>query len=74
MQEGSNATDPGTRNKRVLMLAALIVLVTFFWVLIFMYTNLPGIALIGIGLLCLLVLSLATAWTAMAFPTRRAHR
>jgi len=74
MQEGSNAIDPGTRNKRVLMLAALIVLVTFFWVLIFMYTNLPGIALIGIGLLCLLVLSLATAWTAMAFPTRRAHR
>ena len=74
MQEGSNATDPGTRNKRVLMLAALIVLVTFFWVLIFMYTNLPGIALIGIGLLCLLVLSLATAWTAMAFPPRRAHR
>lgn len=60
----------GERGKRALILTVLIVVVTFFWVLLLMYTNLPNLALAGIGLLSLLVLSVATAWTAIAFPSR----
>jgi len=60
----------GSRGKRALILTVMIVAVTFFWVLMLLYTNLPTWAMAGIGLLCLLVLSLATAWTAMAFPSR----
>ena len=59
-----------SRGKRALILTVMIVAVTFFWVLMLLYTNLPTWAMAGIGLLCLLVLSLATAWTAMAFPSR----
>jgi len=36
--------------------------------LILMYTNLPTMALAGIGLLSLIVLAVGTAWTAMAYP------
>ncbi len=60
----------GTRGQRALILTVLIVTVTFFWVLLLLYTNLPTLALAGIGMVCLLVLSVATAWTAMAFPSR----
>lgn len=60
----------GTRGQRALILTVLIVTVTFFWILLLLYTNLPTLALAGIGLVCLLVLSVATAWTAMAFPKR----
>lgn len=70
MQAGSKTIESSTRKKRALMLAALIVVVTLFWVLIMLYTNLPTIALAGIGLLSLVALALATAWTAMAFPGR----
>lgn len=63
-------TGFGTRGQRAIVLTILIVTVTFFWVLILLHTNLPTIALTGIGLLSLLVLSVATAWTAMAFPSR----
>lgn len=60
----------GTRGKRALILTVLLVAVTFFWVLMLLYTNLPVWAMAGIGLVSLLLLSLATAWTAMAFPSR----
>lgn len=60
----------GTRTRRSLILTVLIVVVTFFWVQILLYTNLPPLALVGLGLLSLLVLAIATAWTAMAFPGR----
>ena len=60
-------------RNRSLMLTALIVVVTLFWVVMLLYTNLPTIALAGIGLLSLLLLSVATAWTAMAVPNRKAQ-
>lgn len=70
MQTNNTKKGLGTRGQRAFILAALIVIVTFSWVLMLMYTSLPTLALVGIALLSLLVLSLATAWTAMAFPGR----
>lgn len=53
---------------RSVMLVALIVVVTLFWVLMLAYTNLPTLALGLIAVVSVLLLSLATAWTAMALP------
>jgi len=58
------------RRRRPLLLTVLIVIITFFWILLMLYTNLPTLAMAGIGLVSLLVLAVATAWTAMAFPSR----
>ena len=70
MQANDTKTVSGTAARRAIILTLLIVAVTFFWVLILLYTNLPTFALAGVGLLSLLVLAVATAWTAMAFPGR----
>ncbi|MGY6553587.1 MAG: hypothetical protein ACXIUM_03595 [Wenzhouxiangella sp.] len=70
MQTGRNTINSGERKKRALMLAALVVIVSLFWVVIMLFTNLPTMALAGIGLISLVLLALATAWTAMAFPSR----
>lgn len=58
------------RRRRPLLLTVLIVTITFFWVGLMLYTNLPTLVMAGIGLVSLLVLAVATAWTAMAFPSR----
>lgn len=58
------------RGGRALILTVLIVAVTFFWVLMLVQGGLPGWALAGIAVLSLVVLAVATAWTAMAFPGR----
>ncbi len=70
MQANDANNDGSVRGRRSLILTVLIVSVTFFWVLILTYTDLPMIALAGIGVLSLLLLSVATAWTTMAFPSR----
>jgi len=70
VQANDNNKGTAARGRRALILTVLIVVVTFFWVLLLLYTNLPNLALAGIGLVSLLVLSVATAWTAMAFPSR----
>lgn len=70
MQAKESSKGLGTPGKRALMLSVLIVAVTFSWVLMLMYGNLPTLVLAGIALLSLLVLALATAWTALAFPSR----
>ncbi len=70
MQANDAKTGVSTASRRSLILTALIVAVTFFWVLMLFYTNLPTIALAGLALVSLLVLSVATAWTAMAVPSR----
>lgn len=63
-------TGSGGRSHRALILTVMIVLVTFFWVVILLNSNLPTLALVGFGLLSLAVLAVATAWTAVAFPSR----
>lgn len=68
MQTANNQTGLSTPKRRMLILAALIVTVTLFWVILLYFTNLPTLALAGIGLVSIITLSIATAWTAMAVP------
>jgi len=70
VQSKDNSSLAGPAGRRALILTFLIVAVTFFWVLILFYTNLPTAALAAVAVLSVLVLSVATAWTAMAFPSR----
>lgn len=70
MADNKAKTGSNGRSHRALILTVMIVLVTFFWVVILLNTNLPILALVGIGLLSVLVLAVATAWTAVAFPSR----
>lgn len=71
MASNDNDKSMGARAVRVLITTALIVVVTFFWVLMLVYTNLPVLVLAAIALVSLLTLSVATAWTAIAFPKRK---
>ncbi len=70
MQDTNEKSGMSTAGRRSIILATLIVVVTFVWALLLLYTNLPMLALGGIALLSLVLLSVATAWTAMAFPSR----
>ena len=72
MQNTNDKSGMSAAGRRSIILATLIVVVTFLWVLLLLYTNLPMLALGGIALLSLVLLSVATAWTAMAFPSRSA--
>jgi len=63
-----NAVVTQSVTRRAILLVALIVIVTLFWVLMLAYTNLPIIALFGIGVVSIALLAVATAWTAMALP------
>lgn len=70
MNKQEHDKDMSARRRRPLLLTVLIVTITFFWVVLMLYTNLPMLVMAGIGLVSLLVLAVATAWTAMAFPSR----
>ena len=70
MQTNDQTTDMSSVRRRSLLLTALIVIVTMFWVVMLLYTNLPTLALVGVGIVSLLLLAVATAWTAMAVPKR----
>jgi hypothetical protein len=61
-------------SRRAVLVAALIAIVTLFWVALLVYTNLPTMAMAGIALVSLLLLSVATAWAAMAVPGRRSDQ
>jgi hypothetical protein len=63
--------NQSTARRRSMILAALIVVVTLFWALMLFNTNLPMLALAAIAVVSLALLSVATAWTAIAFPQRR---
>ncbi|MEM1081841.1 MAG: hypothetical protein AAGH65_09700 [Pseudomonadota bacterium] len=54
---------------RTVLLSILMVVVTLFWVMLVLNTNLPPLLLLGIGLLSILILSIATAWAALVVPT-----
>jgi hypothetical protein len=66
----NKASWVGTAGRRTIIVASLIAVVTLFWVVLLVYTNLPAIALAGIALLSILLLSVATAWAAIAVPRR----
>lgn len=70
MKSETNRSWVVTARRRSIIVAALIAIVTLFWVVLLLYTNLPTIALAGVGLVCLVLLSVATAWAAMAGPKR----
>ena len=55
---------------RTIVVVGLIGVLTPFWVYLVFFTNLPELALAGIALLMLLILSTATAWAAVAVPHR----
>jgi len=67
----NNGSWVGTARRRSIIVAALIAIVTLFWVVLLLYTNLPTLALAGVALVCLVLLSVATAWAAIAVPRRR---
>lgn len=57
----------------MIVVAALIAIVTLVWVALLMYTNLPTMVLGAIALVSLVLLSVATAWAAIAAPNRSSH-
>ncbi|MBY6205189.1 hypothetical protein [Halomonas denitrificans] len=57
-------------GRRIAVTASLIVIVTLAWVVLLFRTDLPLLAMIGIGVVSLLLLSVAVAWAAMAVPRR----
>lgn len=71
MESKNNVSWIGTAGRRTIIVASLIAVVTLFWVALLVYTNLPTVALVGIALISLLLLSIATAWAAIAVPARR---
>ncbi len=70
MGSENNQSWVGTVRNRMIVLACLIAVVTLLWVVLLLYTNLPTIALAGIALVSLVLLSVATAWAAIAAPNR----
>lgn len=60
-----------TATLRTILLVVLIGVVVPFWYYLVFFTNLPMIALAGIALVMLLLLSTAMAWSAVAIPRRR---
>lgn len=61
----------GTAGRRTIIVTALIAVVTLFWVVLLVYTNLPTLVLAGVALISILLLSVASAWAAAAIPRRR---
>jgi len=70
VESENNTSWAGTARRRSIIVAALIAIVTLLWVVLVLYTNLPTIALAGVALISLLLLSTATAWAAVAIPRR----
>jgi len=62
-----------TAALRTIVTSALIVVVTMFWVYLLFFTNISMLALSGIALVCLLLLSAASAWATTAIPRRDSH-
>lgn len=71
MEPETNGSWVGTAGLRTIVVVSLIAVLTPFWIYLVFFTDLPELALAGIALLILLILSTATAWTAIAVPARR---
>lgn len=59
-----------TATFRTIILVVLIGVVVPFWIYLVFFTNLPMLVLAVIALVMLLLLSTATAWSAIAIPRR----
>jgi apolipoprotein N-acyltransferase len=70
MESNGKSSWVGTAGRRTLLLVALIAVLVPFWLYLAFYTNLPMLALAGIAVLILLLLSLTMAWAATAMPRR----
>lgn len=70
MEPEKHGSWVGTAGLRTIIVVTLIAVLTPFWIYLVFFTNLPELALAGIALLILLILSTATAWTAIAVPGR----
>lgn len=73
MEPDKNGSWVGTAGIRTVIVVCLIAILTPFWVYLVFFTQLPELALAGIALVILLILSTATAWTAIAVPHRQAE-
>jgi len=73
MTSDNKTTWIRTAALRTIVTSALIVVVTMFWVYLLFYTNISMLALSGIALVCLLLLSAASAWATTAIPRRDSH-
>lgn len=62
-----------TATFRTIILVVLIGVVVPFWIYLVFFTNLPMLVLAVIALVMLLLLSTATAWSAIAIPRRDAE-
>lgn len=70
VESEKNVSWVKTAGVRTIVVVGLIGILTPFWVYLVFFTNLPELALGGIALLMLLILSTATAWAAVAVPHR----
>lgn len=61
-------------GRRMAVVAALIVIVTLFWVALLFYADLSAWVMAGIAVVGLVLLSVAVSWAAMAAPARRSAR
>ncbi len=73
MTSENNTNWIRTAALRTIVASALIVVVTMFWVYLLFYTDLSILALSGIALVCLLLLSAASAWATTAIPRRESR-
>jgi len=72
LESENNASSKKIAARRMIIVASLIAVVTLLWVALLLYTNLPAFALAGFAVVGLLLLAVATAWAALAVPSRRA--
>ena len=73
MSTNTNSSWIKSAGRRTILVAALIAVVTLFWVALLHYTNLPMLAMAGIALVSIALLSVAVAWAAMAVPQSDGH-
>jgi prepilin signal peptidase PulO-like enzyme (type II secretory pathway) len=70
VDSGNNDSWIGTATFRSIIVVVLIGVIVPFWIYLVFFTNLPMILLALIALVMLLLLSTATAWSAIAIPKR----
>lgn len=71
MPSENNASWVKSAGRRMALVAALIVVVTLFWVALLFYADLPALVMGGIAVVGLVLLAVAVSWAAMAAPRRK---
>lgn len=68
MESDNNGSWVDTARRRSIIASGLIAVVTLYWVILLVYTNLPALALAAVAVVSLLLLSVAIAWAVTAVP------